>query len=421
MSRVRATREVEEEEFPFRNPNKARLATTDTTSDRPFQTQTQTQPITLLRKPVHQSDAETQLDEILDKETPVRDFNHDITTLILPAGLQKEIPPTILTPPQGQSQPPTLSAQTIIEEGLISPHLTGAELSHRPVPGLVPTRRTLPKAPPAAPIESIPVRVMDPQRTAETRGVATKKRGKKVAEKNTTEVEGGKSAEKEIKIEMFHPVIGGIDHSTPSPLQQLPQNAISTAQVDTSTSFPYAPPGPSQHHHHHHHHPQPRPLRPKEDNVVDTEHKPFHRSRDLAMGFLLTDAEFPKVLSRDGPGSRFPCHLVADPVPRSSGREGGRHRGVRRREVPELVLTSPTESSRSVRASALPPTLAMEAKVGATGAAGSEGRVYIAYNPAFADGFMGNHGVGGRNDGSGEGGDGGTRENGMGGAGGREY
>ncbi|CAL8582381.1 hypothetical protein XPA_008048 [Xanthoria parietina] len=132
---------------------------------------------------------------------------------------------------------------------------------------------------------------------------------------------------------MFHPIIGAHEHG-PSPLQTLPANAISTSAAATTTSFPYHAPEPQTHPYpSRRHHQQHQQVLPNHSNTVDTE-RPY-REIDPAKAFILTDAEFPRELSRDGPGSRFPAHLVAD-YGRRVGRkmeEGG---------VPEVVLTSPT-------------------------------------------------------------------------------
>ncbi|KAL8650848.1 MAG: hypothetical protein Q9226_004970, partial [Calogaya cf. arnoldii] len=194
------------------------------------------------------------------------------------------------------TQPPSASHTT---ESTIQPHLTGQQL----VPGLVPARRVLPRPSPAAPPERIPVRVAKP-----TEKKADKKAPKEKSEYHPT-----------IHMSAFHPVIGGQEHG-PSPLQTLP-NAVPTAMANMETSFPYHPPG-----------------RPSRTQNHTTSNRP-HREINPAANFILTDAEFPRNLSRDGPGSRFPGYL-------SHNAERGAR--VRRREVqeqvPNLVLTSPTET-----------------------------------------------------------------------------
>ncbi|KAL8852017.1 MAG: hypothetical protein Q9221_003122 [Calogaya cf. arnoldii] len=208
------------------------------------------------------------------------------------------------------TQPPSPSHTS---ETTIQPHLTGHQLEQRPVPGLVPARRVVPRPPPTAPPERIPVTIVTPPE--ENDG------GNEVAKNRV----GNKKSEycPSIHMEMFHLVIGGQEHG-PSPLQTLP-NAVSTATADTETSFAY--------------HPPPRPGRPQNHT---TNNRP-HREINPAANFILTHAEFPRALSRDGPGSRFPEYLS-----HNAERGGAR---VRRREapeqVPDLVLTSPTETQES--------------------------------------------------------------------------
>ena len=66
----------------------------------------------------------------------------------------------------------------------------------------------------------------------------------------------------------------------------------------------------------------------------------LYRPQHLAANFIHTDAEFPRELSRDGPGSRFPAHLVDFPNLARLGRTEG--------IVPEVLFTSPTDRLSSL-------------------------------------------------------------------------
>ena len=212
------------------------------------------------------------------------------------------------------TQPPSLPHTNNIPEDT-TPHPPNPPHEQQQAPpSLVPAKRALPRAPLAAPPERNPVRV--------TTTRPSQKRRPKKRKHNPT-----------IRISMFHPIIGAHEHG-PSPLQTLPANAISTSAAATTTSFPYHAPEPQTHPYpSRRHHQQHQQVLPNHSNTVDRE-RPY-REIDPAKAFILTDAEFPRELSRDGPGSRFPAHLVAD-YGRRVGRkmeEGG---------VPEVVLTSPT-------------------------------------------------------------------------------
>ncbi|KAL8668669.1 MAG: hypothetical protein Q9168_006714 [Polycauliona sp. 1 TL-2023] len=298
----------------------------------------QTQPIALDAEPqipIYEIEAETNLDGILDKEIGPRDS--DLSTLILSDSGEEEAPPTptfhplqryqrqhvpgeakhheahIVEETTDYTQLLPASSAPIIEEGPISPHLTGSQLSNRPVPGLVPAKRKLPRPPPPAPVERIPVKVLDPSLT-KTQGDETS-RARKVEEKADTKILECKEThcqvgQKEIRMSMFHPIVSGLDHK-PTPLQQLRKDAISTVGVETETTFPYLPPGRASH-------PLPkyssRPSHPQDDRppTMGSSHtkQPTHR---LQNPNFLTDAEYPnpKTLSRDGPGSRYPQDLLA--------------------------------------------------------------------------------------------------------------
>ncbi|KAI4268414.1 MAG: hypothetical protein L6R38_007852, partial [Xanthoria sp. 2 TBL-2021] len=268
MKFVCAREDDEEEEFPFRDNKAQHAEAANTTSSPHSRPPPQTiAPIPETTIPTHRFDAELHLAWILNQSTPPRDF----ALTDLPPSIQEEIslastpkrrrrhipaeaerrrgrvfdtstdytrPPSPLPShtnegisPQPQrhipgeaecrngrvfdsstdyTQPPS---HTITET--INPHLTGLQLEQQSAaPGLIPTRRTLPRAPPADPVERIPVRVVRP---------ASKKTGRKRREYQPT-----------IRMEMFHPIIGGHEHE-PSPLQTLPRNAISTSTATTTT------------------------------------------------------------------------------------------------------------------------------------------------------------------------------------------
>ncbi|KAL9007354.1 MAG: hypothetical protein Q9180_009684, partial [Flavoplaca navasiana] len=179
---------------------------------------------------------------------------------------------------------------------------------------------------------------------------------------------------------MFKPIVGGLDHA-PSPLQQLPQNIISTATITTPTTFPYLPPSQPSH-----------PLRPQHHTRKTTNTTGAAKANKInpAANFILTDAEFPRSLSRDGPGSRFPSPLLGAPTIWTNSAR-------RTREVPEVLITSPTETSRSVRtarsihsSSATPhPSnhlATSSSNVGTRTSQPDDGRVYIPYSPAQREG-----------------------------------
>lgn len=324
MKLVCAKEDDEEEEFPFRD-NKAQHTEAANTTSSPHSIA----PIPETTIPTHQFDAELHLAWLLNQSTPPRDF----ALTDLQPGIQEETAPT--SPPQQQRRRPRrhIPGEAERRKGRvfdsstdytqlpspshtsISPHLTGQQLEKRAIPGLIPARRGLPRAPPAAPTERIPVRVV--------RSVS-KKTGRKRREYQPT-----------IRMKMFHPIIGGHEHE-PSPLQTLPRNAISTSTATTTTSFPYHPPAVQA---------LPHRPHPSQQSQHQTTKDTSHRYINPATGFILTDAEFPRDLSRDGPGSRFPAHLVDD---FSHSLVSNRCHEVRER-VPEVVLTSPTESGRTSR------------------------------------------------------------------------
>ncbi|KAL8790896.1 MAG: hypothetical protein Q9213_000321 [Squamulea squamosa] len=234
--------------------------------------------------------------------------------------------------------------QLELNEG-ISPHLAGHQLEPRAIQGLVPTRRALPRSPPAVPAERISVRIVS---------LASRRGGRR---------HRNHKPRSKILMSMFKPVIGEYE---PSPLNNLPRDVISTTTIigpTSSTSFPYpqvsplpAPPS------------RPPPPPPTINHITNR-----HRHQNLATSFILTDAEFPRELSRDGPGSRFPSHLIDFSHQPALG-DKMQVRGL----VPDVVLTSPTDTSRShsstVHATRSPPTQQMESY-------SNQAREHIRYSP----------------------------------------
>ncbi|KAL8770454.1 MAG: hypothetical protein Q9209_003880 [Squamulea sp. 1 TL-2023] len=217
-----------------------------------------------------------------------------------------------------------------LHEG-INPRLTGHQLEPRTILGLVPTRRALPRSPPVVTAECIPVRIVSP---------ASRRRGRR--RKNY-------KPQPDILMSKFKPIIG---EDRPFPLNNLPRDIISTTTTIVSTSsssFPYprASPLPT---------PPTRPAPPPPSTSHITNR---HRLQKLAASFILTDAEFPRELSRNGPGSRFPSHVVDFPN-QPAHEENMQARG----RLPDVVLISPTDTSRShsptAHATHSPPAQRME-------------------------------------------------------------
>ncbi|KAL8904092.1 MAG: hypothetical protein Q9171_007172 [Xanthocarpia ochracea] len=300
--------EEEEEEFPTRNKAQHAIANTTSSSQEQPQRTTAAKPETSI--PLYQFDAELHLAYLIQKGIEARNFA--ITDLLA----SPQQPPANFTPQRRQprnipgeagrrkgrvfdpvtdyTQPPFNN-----NEG-ISSQSTGQQLEQRAIPGLVPARRALPRSPPAAPVECIPAKVID---VPPERGTARRREDYK--------------PQPTILMSMYRPVIGDFG---PSPLNVLSRDVISTTTTvlpTSSTSFPYPPVSP----------PQPSPTH-------STNHP---RLQNLAPGLIFTDAEFPRDLSRDGPGSRFPAHLVHQQPPL---------RRIRR-DLPDMVFTSPVDTSRS--------------------------------------------------------------------------
>ena len=369
--------EMEEEEFPVRRNKKAKYAATDTRNRPQIKNRAPDEPTS-----THKFDAASHLAWLLTR------------------GSQANIPPdtqektSSFPPPQQRSrrrrripgeaerrkgrvfdegidytQPPPSHHNTTNQR--IKPHPTGAQLEQRSAPGLVPARKALPRPPPADSVERIPVKVVRPPIKDE-----------RPAAKAVTETSGrlprklSPASKKAISISMFHPIVGGLDHA-PSPLQQLPRDIISTATITTPTTFPYLRPSQPSH-------PQHRTRKTTINTNTATKANKINPSTNL----ILTDAEFPRQLSRDGPGSRFPSQLLDAPT--TGRRQVGR--------VPEVVLTSPTETNRSVRSASLarsrrvapatpPPQFhASSTNIGTRPSRPDGGRVYIPYSPAKREG-----------------------------------
>ncbi|KAL9630536.1 MAG: hypothetical protein Q9204_004669, partial [Flavoplaca sp. TL-2023a] len=288
--------EMEEEEFPVRRNKKAKYATTDARNRPQIKSRAPEEPTS-----THKSDAASHLAWLLTR------------------GSRADIPPdtqenTSSTPPPQQRsrrrrripgeaerrkgrisdegtdyiQPPLSHHNNRNESS--NPHLTDPQPEHRPASGLVPARKALPRPPPAGLIERIPVKVVRPSPKPPIQDA-------RPAAKAVTKTSSGGSrkrspaSKKAIRISMFKPIVGGLDHA-PSPLQILPRNIISTATITTPTTFPYLRPSQPSHPFRS----QPRPHNPAITNKAAKANK-INPSTNL----ILTDAEFPRQLSRNGP------------------------------------------------------------------------------------------------------------------------
>ncbi|KAI4269453.1 MAG: hypothetical protein LQ337_007266, partial [Flavoplaca oasis] len=389
--------EMEEEEFPVRRNKKAKYAATDTRTRPQINSWApEVSPST------HKFDAASHLAWLLTRGSRA-DISLDTqenTSFTPPPQQQprrrRRVPGEaerrqgrVFDDGRDYTQPPSPSfsrpqqMNANISE-CIGPHSTGPQLKQQIAPGLVPARKALPKPPPAEHVERIPVKVVRPfsdipvkDDCPATQDVSETRKG--IPRKQNP------ASKKAIRISMFKPIVGGLAHE-PSPLQQLPTNIISTSTITTPTTFPYLPPSQPSH-----------PLRPqhhtrKTTSKTNTAAKANTPRRQInpSTNFILTDAEFPRQLSRDGPGSRFPAQLVNAPTPLWASRRR------RTREVPDVVLTSPTETSRSIRpaslARSIPPSpvtpppanhlAAYPSKIGTRRSQPDDTRVYIPYSPA---------------------------------------
>ncbi len=307
LSSVFGEEEEEEEEFPTRNKPQHEMA--NATSSPQEQTQGTTAAKPEVSIPLWQFDAELHLAYLIHQGIEARNFA--ITDLLVgpkktpanstPQRRQPRNIPGEAERRQGQvfdlvtdyTQPPFNN-----NEG-ISSQSTGQQLEQRAGSGLVPARRVLPRSPPTAPVERIPAKVIE---VAPQKGAAQRREDYK--------------RQPTILMSMYKPVIGDFG---PSPLNALSRDVISTTTtvIPTSSTFPYLPVSP----------PQPPPTHSTNRPGL----------QNLASGLIFTDAEFPRDLSRNGPGSRFPAHLVHQQPP------------LRRIQwdLPDMVFTSPVDISRT--------------------------------------------------------------------------
>ena len=375
--------EMEEEEFPVRRNKKAKYAATDTRSRPQIKNGAPDEPTS-----THKFDAASHLAWLLTRgsQANILTDTHEKTSSTssqqryrrrrrIPGEAERR-KGRVFDEGTDYTQPPPSHHNATNQR--IKAHLIGAQPEQRSALGLVPARKALPRPPPAGSVERIPVKVVRPSPKPPIQDA-------RPAAKAVTETSGrlprklSPASKKAIRISMFHPIVGGLDHA-PSPLQQLPRDIISTATITTPTTFPYLPPlQPS--------HPQYHTRKTMSNTNTATKANKINPSTNL----ILTDAEFPRRLGRDGPGSRFPFPLLDAPTTGPS-----RRRQVGR--VPEVVLTSPTETSRSVRSASLarsrrvapatpPPQFrAYSTNIGTRPSRPDGGRVYIPYSPAKREG-----------------------------------
>ena len=290
----------------------------NTTSSPQDQTQrtTAAKPVTSI--PLYQFDAELHLAYLIHQGIEARNFA--ITDLLagpqnIPANStpQRRQPRNIpgeaerrkgrvFDPVTDYTQPPFNNNEGIGSQS------TGQQLEQRAIPGLVPARRAFPRSPPNAPVECIPAKVID----------VTPKRG-------TVRRRENYKPQPTILMSMYKPVIGDFGSS---PLNALSRDVISptTTLIPTSSTFSYPPAAPPRT-------PRPPPHRPPATHL--TTNRPCLQK--VATSLIFTDAEFPRDLSRDGPGSRFPAHLVHQQPPMRRTQQG----------VPDMVFTSPLDTSRT--------------------------------------------------------------------------
>ncbi|KAL9009050.1 MAG: hypothetical protein Q9173_005886 [Seirophora scorigena] len=262
----------------------------------------------------------------------------------------------------------------------ISPHLSGPELERRgppPAPAPLPTaayehtdtslyrglyeeqrrRKRLPRPspPPPEPAITIQARICD---------------GRVGRRRNDEEYR----AQALILREMFRPVVGLSSSSTITTvkaddniLARVGGYLMSGAETVAEALLGRPSPSPSSsssppHHHHQRKTRQAPPTQTPPPSSPSTTTPSERRRREeirrkTAAALILTDQEFPLRLTRDGPGSRLPSHLLLRPITTVT----------RRQPVPSVVRTSPS-----------PPTSALnnheegEAEAAAAAAAGKE-------------------------------------------------
>lgn len=259
------------------------------------------------------------------------------------------------------------ATNTSLNEG-ISPHLSGQELEARRPPwpevrvdvaytetdtsryrnltGVTREGRKLAPPPPPEPIVTIPARILDAETGREVRDVGRR--------------DGDASRpEPLIQATQFHPVIGqgSRPHQRPEQdtasvnlsdaLTRVEGYIASGAEVVASRvthpkplpPLPSQPPGLSSH-------PASRSP-PQQPTATIPREQPKTPSKEIQNGhmlratahLILTDQEFPGILTRDGPGSRLPTHLLRSlPPPRAV---------VVERQIPRIARTSPTPSLSS--------------------------------------------------------------------------
>ncbi|KAL8838473.1 MAG: hypothetical protein Q9176_005025 [Flavoplaca citrina] len=382
--------EMEEEEFPVRRNKKAKYATTDTRTRPQIKSRAPEEPTS-----THKFDAALHLAWLLTRGSradipPDAQEKTSSTSSQQQSRRRRRIPGEaerrkgrVFDEGTDYTQPPPSHHNTTNQR--IVPHPTCPLPEQRPGPGLIPARKALPKPPPAGSIERIPVKVMRPPQKPPIQNPPPA--AKAVTEtRNSIPQKRSPISKKAIRISMFHPIVGGLDHE-PSPLQQLPRNIISTSTITTPTTFPYLPPSRPSHPQHH----------IRKSTNTNTNKTTKANKISPSTNLILTDAEFPRQLSRDGPGSRFPSPLLSAPttVP-SRRRQVGR--------VPEVVLTSPTDTSCSVRTASLAlsrpaaPTPsnhlpAYASEIGSSPSQPDDGRVYVPYSPAKRQGVWCGEGI----------------------------
>ncbi|KAL8698261.1 MAG: hypothetical protein Q9201_006669 [Fulgogasparrea decipioides] len=179
------------------------------------------------------------------------------------------------------------------------------------IPSLTPPRRTLPHPPSPSPVPKIPALILDHRN----------------GQQLPSPPRNDHNPHPKIGSSHFQPVIGSTHpHPHPSPL----------------TSHPPAPPAPRPPH------PSQQPLQsphscPPEHSaqaaLAGRKFDNWNRLHNLAAALILTDQEFPRALSRDGPGSRFPPHLIPTTPSPPAPQTASRHPGL---EIPDIRIISPT-------------------------------------------------------------------------------
>ncbi|KAL8883336.1 MAG: hypothetical protein Q9192_007241, partial [Flavoplaca navasiana] len=288
--------EMEEEEFPVRRNRKARHAKTDTRSRPQIQSRAPEEPTS-----THKFDAALHLAWLLTRSSKANtppDTQENASSTPPPqqrSRRRRRIPSEaerrkgrVFDEGTDYTQPPS-SHHNITNES-IKPHPTGPQLEQQIPQGLVPARKALPKPPPAGSVERIPVKVVRPSpkpliQTARPAAKAVTETRNSIPQKRSP------ASKKAIRISMFHPIVGGLDHA-PSPLQKLPWDIISTSTITTPTTFPYLPPSQPSH-----------PLGPQHHTRKTTNANAAAKANKInpSTNFILTDAEFPRQLSRNGP------------------------------------------------------------------------------------------------------------------------